>query len=164
MFYRDKTGKLKRQAAEFRIYGLDKNDKIICELTNEDDVKIEWHVQLANQKSEWYGFSIALDIPEAKDYPASFKRNLDCKNRMDLIIDSKVQTLSAKNKAIDLIGKIGDESKEVYLGSIKYADNSKRLHVLGGKGVADNISKFNDGKTIPATTFSTIREESWNLV
>lgn len=163
-FYRDATGKIKRQAAEFRIYGLDENDNVVCELTNDtsEEVVIDWHVQLANQKSEWYGFTIALDIPEAKDYPASFKRNLDYNDRMNLIIDSGKHTLSNnddKCKKINLKGTIGNKSTEVYLGTLQYAEGSNRLHVLGGKGVADNIIKPEDGKTTPANTFA--NNENW---
>jgi len=68
--YRDKTGALKRQAARFRIYGLNAAGEIVCELTGEDSgAEITWHVELANTKAAWYGFQLALDIPEAASAP-----------------------------------------------------------------------------------------------
>ena len=74
--YRDNTGALKRQAAQFRIYGFNAAGKPVKELTM-DNAKITWHAHLANQKSSWYEFQIALDIPEAADAPASMLRNID---------------------------------------------------------------------------------------
>ena len=68
--YRDNDKRLKRQAARFRVYGCNARGDIIRELTTEGSgAEIEWHVQLANKKSAWFGFQLALDIPEA-DTPA----------------------------------------------------------------------------------------------
>ena len=44
-FFRDKEGKVKRQAARFRIYGYDDNGEVCKELTF-DDVYIKWNVHL----------------------------------------------------------------------------------------------------------------------
>jgi hypothetical protein len=55
--YRDATGALKRQAAHFRVYGLNAADRVVRELTTEDS-QIEWTVELANKKSGWYGFQL----------------------------------------------------------------------------------------------------------
>jgi len=62
--YRDATGALKREAARFRVYGLNAAGTVVRELTS-SDADITWTVQLANKKSAWYGFQLALDIPEA---------------------------------------------------------------------------------------------------
>ena len=56
--FKDNEGKVKRQAARFRIYAYDSNDKVIKELTL-DDCSIKWQVHLANRKSssnEFRGF------------------------------------------------------------------------------------------------------------
>ena len=76
--YRDKTGAIKRQAAQFRIYGLNEAGVAVKELTMEN-ADITWHSALANQKSSWYQFQIALDIPDAlaPDIPPSLLRNID---------------------------------------------------------------------------------------
>ena len=60
--FRDKEGRIKRQAARFRLYGADENGNIIRELTAEDG-DITWTVHVANKKAAWYNFDLALDIP-----------------------------------------------------------------------------------------------------
>lgn len=104
--YRDKFGALKRQAAQFRIYGLNAAGKAVKELTLEN-AKINWHSHLANQKSSWYEFQIALDIPEAKEAPASLLRNIDERDRKSLLIDGNPQKVSGTNitKGPKFIGK-----------------------------------------------------------
>src|SRR4249920_2127811 len=74
-FYRDPTGALKRQSARFRVYGLDAAGRAVTELTA-DNAEIRWTVHLANKKSAWYQFQIALDIPEAGSAPSSWLRNI----------------------------------------------------------------------------------------
>ncbi len=65
-FYRDAQGRLKRQAARFRIYGVNSAGQIVRELSQSDSgAQIQWSVQLANTKAAWYTFQIALDIPDA---------------------------------------------------------------------------------------------------
>src|ERR1051325_9592483 len=49
-FYRDATGALKREAARFRVYGLNAEGRAVRELTAKD-AKIEWTVHSANTKS-----------------------------------------------------------------------------------------------------------------
>src|SRR5258708_39619048 len=66
--YKDGSGFLKRQAAKFRIFGYDSNNRVVAELTC-DNAEIEWTVHVANKKAAWYCFSVALDIPEAVPTP-----------------------------------------------------------------------------------------------
>ncbi len=61
---KDASGRLKRQGARFRIYGLDAAGRVVRELTA-DEAEITWTVELANTKAAWYAFQMALDIPEA---------------------------------------------------------------------------------------------------
>src|ERR1043166_10212498 len=49
-FYRDATGALKREAARFRVYGLNAEGRAVRELTAKD-AKIERTVHLAHKKS-----------------------------------------------------------------------------------------------------------------
>lgn len=74
-FYRDETGALKREVAEFRIYGYDAQGRVVCELNMREGIEIEWTVELANHKSAWYNFELALDIPEAATAVPSTRRN-----------------------------------------------------------------------------------------
>ena len=62
--YKDASGAMKRQAARFRVFGLDAQGRVVRELTA-DDATIVWTVHLANKKASWYQFETALDIPEA---------------------------------------------------------------------------------------------------
>lgn len=136
--YRDKTGALKRQAAEFRIYGFNAAGKAVKELTS-DNAKITWNSHLANQKASWYQFQIALDIPDAQDsnIPPSLLRNIDVKDRKSLFIDGGVQSLSKPNveSGHQFNGKFQEE--EVYLGEMR-TDEKGRLIMLGGFGKSKN--------------------------
>lgn len=136
--YRDKTGALKRQAAEFRIYGFNAAGKAIKELTL-DNADITWHAELANQKASWYEFQIALDIPEAADAPPSLLRNNNVADRSKLLINGGKHCLSRKNvkSKHEFIGHFMDQ--EVYLGEMR-SDQKGRLIMLGGHGVSRNIN------------------------
>ncbi len=154
-FYRDRYGRLKRQAAEFRIYGLNARGEAVKELTglSDPDVEISWSCHLANQKAAWYDFSVALDVPEAKNYPACNQRNLNVKDRSSLIIDGGKQEISCPKKPLNrkktnnkydavcvesFRGTFMDRS--VYLGDMFVKSESNRLYVVGGKGEAKNIN------------------------
>jgi len=151
--YRDKTGALKRQAAQFRIYGLNADGEAVKELTM-DNASITWHAQLGNQKASWYQFQIALDIPDASnpDIPPSLLRNIDVKNREDLRIMGTPQKVSNPYETSGHVfaGKFFEES--VYLGEMR-TDDKGRLIMLGGHGVSANV----DGNI--AVTFA--NNEGW---
>lgn len=148
--YRDEEGALKRQAAQFRIYGFNAAGKAVKELTAEN-ADITWHAHLANQKASWYQFQIALDIPEAADAPPSMLRNIDVKNRDSLLIDGGSKSISGTNKkGKKFKGKF--LSEKVYLGEM-HTDEKGRLLLLGGHGKAANI----DGDI--AVTFA--NNEGW---
>ncbi|MCX6316278.1 MAG: LodA/GoxA family CTQ-dependent oxidase [Bacteroidetes bacterium] len=130
-FYRDAKGAIKRQAARFRIYGLNAKGKAVKELTA-SDADITWHVHLANHKASWYQFQLALDIPEAKDAPPSLLRNPQVADRNQLSIDAGKVKISGKNKTSKpLSGQF--MKKDVYLGEVR-TDSDGRLIVLGGHG------------------------------
>lgn len=142
--YRDQFGRLKRQAAQFRIYGLNAKGKVVRELSSSEnkEVEIEWSAHLANQKAAWYEFNVALDIPDAKGYPACNPRNLKINDRASLIIDGKKQTVK-KSKTIEKKVFKGNflTEKDIYLGEMFLEDvSSNRLIVLGGKGKSGNIN------------------------
>lgn len=152
--YRDKTGAIKRQAAQFRIYGLNEEGVAVRELTM-DNAEITWHSGLANQKSSWYQFQIALDIPDASapDIPPSLLRNIDVKDRNDLYINGGHRSVSEPNieEGQTFVGQFF--KKDVYLGEMR-TDNEGRLVMLGGRGVSANV----DGNI--AVTFA--NNEGWH--
>ena len=83
-FYRDNTGALKREVAEFRIYGYDAEGRVVRELCMADGVEIAWTVELANHKASWYNFELAMDIPEAATAQPSTRQNATVADRGSL--------------------------------------------------------------------------------
>ena len=98
-FYKDGAGRLKRQAALFRIYGYDENDNVVAELTSAN-AEIVWSVHVANKKAAWYDFDIAFDIPEGADQ-TSIRRNaaVSGKDREKLVIDGGEQRIAGVKDA-----------------------------------------------------------------
>ena len=135
-FYRDATGAIKREAARFRIYGLNAAGRAVAELTA-DNAEIEWAVTLANTKAAWYQFQMALDVPEAATAPPSFLRNMAVADRATLRIEPGKRRIKGREQhgagfAFDTGKFVG---KTVYLGELR-TDASGRLVVLGGLGHA----------------------------
>jgi hypothetical protein len=154
-FYRDGAGALKRQAARFRVYGLNAEGQVVAEL-NADNAQVEWTVHLANKKSAWYQFQLALDIPEAASAPPSLLRNAAVADRARLIIDPGPRKITGKNQhggkryTFDT-GRFME--KPVYLGEVQ-TDKAGRLIALGGRGVSASY----DGSK--AVTFA--NNEGWH--
>lgn len=69
--FKDGNGAVARQAARFRMFGFDRNGRVIRELTARDG-EITWRVEVANSKAAWYEPNTPFDIPGA---PASPRRN-----------------------------------------------------------------------------------------
>lgn len=172
--FRDKKGRVKRQAAKFFVYGLDKDGNILGELNASHGVKVDWRVDVANKKAAWYNFDLALDIPAAEGaYDSegnatpdglpllSQKRNQEYvtdEERKLLMIEAKAQNISGKNKnpkgkTHHFKGTIGKKKMSVYLGELR-TDEKGRLIFLGGRGKSDS---FNGSKL---TTFA--NNQGWH--
>jgi hypothetical protein len=175
-FYRDADGRLKRQAARFRIYGVNARGEIVRELLGSDaGTRIEWSVELANTKAAWYGFQLALDIPEAADAPPTTLRNAAVADRTRLAIRPSRQRLHGANKGPKRFddGRFMDEA--VYLGEIR-SDERGRLLVLGGHGksascdgtraitFANNEGWYDDVSDGPVTAEVTLNDERLEVV
>lgn len=132
--YRDSEHRLKRQASRFRIYGVNAKGEIVRELTGSNaNVEINWSVRLANLKAAWYGFQLALDIPEASSAPQTTLRNAAIIDRKALAITPSSKTVSGRNAAVAQFDDGEFMGKKVYLGEI-FTDEMGRLIVLGGHG------------------------------
>jgi hypothetical protein len=70
--FKDAAGAVARQAARFRVFGLDRQGQAVRELTA-GEAEISWRVDVANSKAAWYAFDTPFDIPGAA--PA-LRRNL----------------------------------------------------------------------------------------
>ena len=134
--YRDGSGALKREAARFRIYGLNAKGIAVRELTSAD-ADITWTAQLANKKAAWYGFQLALDIPEAS-VPGSTPttlRNPMVTDRSALAITPAARTIAGASQPEQRFDDGRFMGIPVYLGSV-LTDEAGRLLVLGGHGVS----------------------------
>jgi hypothetical protein len=173
--YRDADKRLKRQAARFRVYGVNARGQIVRELTGtEPGAAIEWSVELANQKAAWYGFQLALDIPEANYAPPTTLRNPGVADRASLAITSKRRLLKGAGvKAQTFEGTFMDIP--VYLGEAM-TDAEQRLTILGGKGVsasfdgsaaitfANNEGWYDDVADGPVTARVTLNGEALQVI
>lgn len=151
--FRDAEGRIKRQAARFRIFGVDAGGNIIRELTA-NDADITWTVHVANKKAAWYRFDQAFDIPASKGelIPgpalASTRRNPKVKgaDRQQLVIDPGARSITGRET-----NKNGGDphyafdtgtffSNRVYLGELR-TDNAGNLIFLGGFGYSASKEK-----------------------
>lgn len=132
---RDFEGALLRQAARFRIYGYDAKGRVVRELTA-DEADIEWTVHVANKKSAWYRFLVALDLPESKSVPAQ-RRNAKVKgsDRKTLMIDPGPKSIAGSSQAGREYHLEGGEfmGEPVSLGELR-TDGKGRLLFLSGLG------------------------------
>ena len=143
--YKDASGAMRRQAARFRVFGLDAEGRVVRELTARDAM-IEWTVHLANKKASWYQFETALDIPEA--VPTS-RRNPAYRRqvRHALVIDPGPRRTSGRNGGAVPFDTGTFLGQPVYLGELR-TDAEGRLFVLGGRG------RSFSPKGLPLTTFA----------
>lgn len=142
--YRDAQGRIKRQAARFRLFGYDKNGKLVREITSKDGT-ITWTVSLANKKAEWIKFQGRKSITNQ-----NLRRNPGVADRNSLIINPGPRSLNGPNQAasFDTGTFLGTPAP---LGDMRTRKQG-RLLVLGGFGKSSSptnilISDFanNDG-------------------
>jgi hypothetical protein len=155
--FKDAAGRVKRQAARFRIFGLDANGNVVRELTAQD-ADITWTVRLANKKGAWYNFQFPFDIPEATGAPPSPgapagsplqtpRRNSAVRgdDRAQLFIDPGARNVRGTSTnssggdsqyAFDTGSFLGNP---VNLGELR-TDDSGRLLVLGGFGKSAGLA------------------------
>ena len=121
--YKDAQGRVKRQAARFRLFGYDQKGKLVKEITRAD-ATIEWTVHLANRKAAWKEFD-GLN-------PNTPLRNAGVASRTSLVIDPGQRTITGPSQAatFDTGTFVG---VTVPLGEIR-TDKRGRLLVLGGFG------------------------------
>jgi hypothetical protein len=156
-FYRDSAGRLKRQAACFRLYGYNAQGEIVRELTA-GWASICWTVHVANRKAAWYQWQMALDIPEAAALRLP-RRNANVKgdDRQGLVIDGgprSIRGTDTSGEEYQFWGKF--QKTDVYLGEVQ-TDNAGRLLFLGGCGKSDSPT----GTPIYTTPDTFINADGW---
>jgi hypothetical protein len=153
--FKDDAGRIKRQAARFRIYGLNEAGEAVREITA-DEAEITWRVHVANRKAAWYRFLNAMDLgPKFAKTTALRNSTVTGADRRKLVIDPGPRTISGRN----IMGPqfLFDGGKfmggPVPLGEVR-TDGAGRLLVLGGFG----SSASHPPK--PATTFA--NNDGWH--
>ncbi|MGH4014155.1 MAG: LodA/GoxA family CTQ-dependent oxidase [Pseudonocardiaceae bacterium] len=146
--YKDAQGRVKRQAARFRVYAYNDNDEIVAELTADhpDVAKLTWSVTLANGKAEWHQFAGTAVVAQILAGGAEIPRRnaaVQGDDRTQLVIGPATDRVAGNNQqSKPLEGRFLSNPDPVYLGELR-TDEAGRLLVLGGRGesgsvVADN--------------------------
>lgn len=132
--YRDRSGAIKRQAARFRVFGLDARGRVVHEFTDRD-AEIRWTVHVANKKAAWYEFNNALDIPRA--IGRNKRRNAGVSDRASLKITPGPRTIAGPNQGGPAFELTGGSflGVPVSLGEVR-TDADGNLLFLGGHGRA----------------------------
>jgi hypothetical protein len=153
--FKDAAGRVKRQAARFRIFAYDKDGTILGELPLEggdgDDTpkaKVEWKVHLKNKKGAWYNFLRKDQHPSRHrvrngDIPVGEGLQPDkVAARQQLVVDPGARCIdgqgnprhAGKESPKSLLFDTGSfRGQQVPLGELQ-VDGSGRLLVLGGFG------------------------------
>jgi hypothetical protein len=142
--FKDEKGCIKRQAARFRLFGYDAEDRLVREITS-DDATIEWTVELANHKAAYKRFDGLATSTKM--------RNDDIADRSLLSITPRPATLRGPDQA----AKLDDGEfigKKVPLGEAR-TDDRGRLLVLGGHGYSSSVPAAR-----PLTTYA--NNERWH--
>lgn len=136
--FKDKHGRIKRQGARFRIYGLDENGEVVAELTA-DDAQIEWTVELANTKASFFEFLGRfgrLDLPRNRE--VTDRDSLEIRPGSRSIVGRSVRGPAYRFDNGQFRGT------SVPLGEL-LTDEDGRLVVLGGFGHSASVP---EGKLI----------------
>lgn len=120
--YKDEQGRIKRQAARFRLYGYDRNGDYVKEITSED-AHITWNVHLAHKKAA----SMANSTSQVIDPGEEFINGPLQQVRFTAVHFEHNETISPN---------------PVNLGEIR-TDEVGRLIVLGGQGISGNQEELN---------------------
>jgi hypothetical protein len=154
--FKDKEGRIKRQAARFQLYVYDDESPQGRPLKVGDPISgggnqgtlvdIQWRVYLANKKASWYQFNqLEGEHGYAPDHPRRNAGITDENARQRLIIDPGPRIVSHQG---DRVARFDRKGRDVYattfppalepesidtLGEIR-TDDAGRLLVLGGHG------------------------------
>lgn len=152
--FKDEMGRIKRQAARFRIYGLNEAGEAVKEITA-GEADITWRVHLANRKAGWYQFNNAMDLGRFAINSSLRNQAIRAKDRKGLIIDPGSRSISGRNTEGEPYRFDNGEfmGKQVPLGELR-TDDAGRLLVLGGYGKSASY------KNRPATTFA--NNDGWH--
>lgn len=132
--FKDPLGRVKKQAARFRIYAFNSANEVIGEITA-DEAKITWRVEVANRKATWYQFNNALDLEGLAIASAKRNSTVSGSERNELLIEPGPRSISGRSKSGAEYHFTGGKfyGKEVPLGQLR-TDEKGRLLFLGADG------------------------------
>ncbi|MGR4877911.1 LodA/GoxA family CTQ-dependent oxidase [Streptomyces sp. LARHCF249] len=130
--FKDSAGRIKRQAARFRVYGYDRDGNVLGEITSAE-AQITWTAELANAKGAWFEFA-------GRFAPSSNRRNrhihpADATARARLAVRPGPRSVTGPSQGgVDARFDTGTFlGTPVPLGELR-TDEAGRLLVLGGFG------------------------------
>jgi hypothetical protein len=136
--FKDRQGRIKRQAARFRVYGCDAEGAVVRELTAAE-ADITWTVHLANKKASWFEFRGAAAEAQAKAGGTPLPlRNAKVVDRSSLVIDPGARSISGAGQRGPRFDTGRFQQVPVELGELR-TDEAGRLLVLGGAGRSESI-------------------------
>ena len=162
--YRDASGRIKRQAARFRLFGFDENGKLAGEVTMDQAEEITWTVHVANTKA-------AADRFFGRNERNPGPRNAAARDRSQLRLDPGPVSVTGKNVAFpDLArSRAAGQAKEFLINQqfldrpirltlgTATTDDEGRLLVLGGQRSRPPMQPYTGRvRTSPITTGGTM--------
>ncbi|WP_189304528.1 LodA/GoxA family CTQ-dependent oxidase [Streptomyces cinerochromogenes] len=140
--FKDADGRVKRQAARFRLYGYDKDHNLLGEVTS-NEATVRWAVELANAKAAWFKFHGRFHQSEAPENRRNATIGVsDPQQRAALVISPGPRSVEGANA--DGSGAKFDTGTflgtPVPLGELR-TDEAGRLLVLGGFGHSASVKQ-----------------------
>ncbi|HTU55869.1 MAG TPA: LodA/GoxA family CTQ-dependent oxidase [Acetobacteraceae bacterium] len=129
--FKDPSGAVAKQAAMFRLFGFDTQNRVVCELTSRD-AEVSWRVAVANSKALWYSVDVAFDLEGA---PGAGRRNDDIGDRASLAVRATPRTINGPTAGPIPLDGGHFLSMPITLGEV-LTDAAGRLIVLPGAGAA----------------------------
>jgi hypothetical protein len=155
--YKDAHGRIKRQAARFRLFGYDDKGKLIKEITAQE-ARVTWTVHLANKKAAWRTFQ---GLKKTTPW-----RNAAVTDRSQLMIDPGPYSITGPRQVVEFFGgrflgtpvTLGEMRTEASgrllvlggFGSSASPDNAPLVHFANNDGWHDDVS---DGPVTASVTF-----------
>lgn len=139
--YKDSKGLLKPQAARFRVYGYDKNDNVIAEITHDpaNGVTLEWDVHVRNLKAANYAFQGKFGFnPDQYRNPGVTPNGSDTdpNSRTSLIIDPGKKSIIGTNQSLVNGNSVALDGGSIFSGIGQAEIPTSMLH----KGVPGNTT------------------------
>lgn len=133
--FKDAEGRVKRQAARFRVYGYDAAGAVVGELTAAE-ADVTWTVELVNAKGAWYRFAGRHATWERPDNLRN--AHVPAERRAELVIRPGARTIRGAERAGVRFDGGTFLGVAVPLGELR-TDDAGRLLVLGGHGRSGSV-------------------------